>query len=317
MSSTLQPAGSIAAPLQPGTDPLTEATVSSLFNTSGNVLSEMAQGQEFQAQQVEDTGQAQEYSEEEAGGLAEAGAYTAAGKVAQQNAVLALAGTQVEQYQAGLEAQQTIGSQRAAVAGAGFADSGTALDLLSMSTRQASIQQQLIGTQGNLTAGGFLEEQAASGAEVDAALTAATAAGTASTTATAAAGSAGQMASEAYGQSAVSQTNAMNEINYLENDIAAQAKVQGLPQQTVQNNMTLAELQNLSTETMGISPSNPIPSTAGIVPLPSEQAILAGAQTPQSTNPYLNGTYLNGLKGLAGTNVPGGVSTVPIPGGSV
>lgn len=135
--------------------PITPQSVSSLYQLIG-------QASDFSAQ-------SDAFNTTAAGDVSEAGAYTSAGDIARANARLALVGGDIEQAQEGIKLGQTIGAQRAQVAGGGFANSGSALSLLSSSTRQGLLEQQITGVNSQLQAGGFEEQAAASDAEAAAA----------------------------------------------------------------------------------------------------------------------------------------------------
>jgi hypothetical protein len=139
--------------------PTTPANVSSLFDLLGQ--SSQADTQEIS------------FGDIAAGDLQEAGAYGTAAGIATANSRLALIGGDIEQAQEGIKLGQTIGSQRAAVSAGGFANSGTALNLLRSSTQQGHIQQQITGVNAELQSGGFQEQAAAAGAEGSAASAAA------------------------------------------------------------------------------------------------------------------------------------------------
>lgn len=110
------------------------------------------------------------------GDLAEGEAYNNAAAIAAGNADIAAASGQIQQFQAMRKAVQTIGEQKAVVAGAGFGDSGSALLLAQDSMRQAHLQDQIIGENSQLQEGGFLEQAQASTATGTAATTASSAA---------------------------------------------------------------------------------------------------------------------------------------------
>jgi hypothetical protein len=162
-----------AAPITTPGIPTTPATVSNLFSLIG------------EASQFAATGVSE--GDIAAGDAAEAGAYTDAGNIARANARLALVGGDIEQAQEQIKLGTTLGSQRAAVAGGGFAESGTALNLLRSSTQQGHLEQQITGVNATLQSGGFEEQGAASDAEA-AAATAAGASATALGTSAAALG---------------------------------------------------------------------------------------------------------------------------------
>lgn len=93
------------------------------------------------------------------GSLKAAGAYTKASQIALQNAQLSTESTAIQQTQAARKVYQSIGGQEADVAGAGFAASGSALDLLRSSAEQGALQKQLIGVQGIINTNSY-EQQA-------------------------------------------------------------------------------------------------------------------------------------------------------------
>ncbi len=95
------------------------------------------------------------------GDLKEADAYKKAASLAANNAQIAAESTQIQETQAQRKIFQTIGAQQAEVASAGFAASGSNLDLLHSSISQGSLQKQLIGEQGLIQQNSFLEEAAA------------------------------------------------------------------------------------------------------------------------------------------------------------
>lgn len=98
----------------------------------------------------------------------ESDAYTKAAQIAGQNADLTEASGRIQGIQQLRSAFQTIGGQKADVAAAGFKSSGSNVDLLRSSTKQAYLNNQIIGTNAHLQAGGFLEQQAASTGEASA-----------------------------------------------------------------------------------------------------------------------------------------------------
>jgi len=110
------------------------------------------------------------------GDTAEAGAYDVAQSIATGNAQLATANGTLQQYQQMRGVYQTLGSQKADISAAGFANSGTALSLARSSLQQGLLENQVIGQNAALQAGGYYQQAAASGAEATAATTASTAA---------------------------------------------------------------------------------------------------------------------------------------------
>lgn len=123
-------------------------------------------------QQAAMTGQATALGIQATGAAAEAGQYDTAAGIAEGNAQLALVGGDIEKYQAMRQVQKTIGAQRATGAASGFADAGSALDVARSSLQQGLLQTQLIGTNADLKAGGYLEQAASAQAEASAAGTA-------------------------------------------------------------------------------------------------------------------------------------------------
>lgn len=95
-----------------------------------------------------------------AGDKAEAKAYSLASSYALQNAKITEASTQIQEAQAQRKIFQTTGAQQAQVASAGFASSGSSVDLLRSSMQQGSLQKSLIREQGLINENGYQEEAA-------------------------------------------------------------------------------------------------------------------------------------------------------------
>lgn len=95
------------------------------------------------------------------GDFAEANAYSKASKIAASNAQIEERTTALNEEMASRKIFQTIGSERAQTASAGFAMSGSALDLLRSSTEQGALTKQIIANQGQIQAQGYLQEAAA------------------------------------------------------------------------------------------------------------------------------------------------------------
>jgi hypothetical protein len=127
-------------------------------------------------------GNAAAFTAEAGGAAAEAGQYQIASGIGSENAQTALISGQLQQFQETRQLMQTVGAQKAGIAGAGFADSGSALDLARSSLQQGLLQNQVLGVNANLQAGGYLEQSAATAA-TGAAATAAAAAANANATA--------------------------------------------------------------------------------------------------------------------------------------
>jgi len=92
------------------------------------------------------------------GDLAEASNYDLASGLATENAAYTNISTRIQQSQALRQETQTIGSQRAGVAGAGFSSGGTALNLMRDSANQGALAQGVIGMQGAITEAGYKEQ---------------------------------------------------------------------------------------------------------------------------------------------------------------
>lgn len=95
------------------------------------------------------------------GSLQSAGAYKTAAAAARLNAQFTKESTAVQEYQAQRKAFQVIGGQKADIAAAGLAESGTALDLLRDSTQQAALTKEMIGQQGLITEASYNAQAAA------------------------------------------------------------------------------------------------------------------------------------------------------------
>lgn len=97
--------------------------------------------------------------ERAAGYEAEAKGFRTAAGLAGENIGLAGVATDIQEMQARRNELKVIGGQISDVAGAGFTSSGTALDLLAESNRQAGLEQQLIGTQGDIQENAYRSQQ--------------------------------------------------------------------------------------------------------------------------------------------------------------
>lgn len=91
----------------------------------------------------------------------EAGNYDLAATLAKQNEQFTEQSTGVKQAMADRQIYQGIGTEKADIAGAGFGDSGSALDLLRSSAAQGALQKQLVGQQGLITEAGYTEQATA------------------------------------------------------------------------------------------------------------------------------------------------------------
>jgi hypothetical protein len=90
--------------------------------------------------------------------IAEAGQYDLAAKLALQNEQYTKMSTDIQEAQANRELLMSTGRTSSEVAGAGFAASGSALDILRSSAAQGSLQKAVIGQQGLITEAGYKEQ---------------------------------------------------------------------------------------------------------------------------------------------------------------
>ena len=93
--------------------------------------------------------------------FAEGKSYGLASDLATQNEKFTETSTAIKEAQQQREMMSTLGGQQADVAGAGFAASGSALDLLRDSASQGALTHAVLGQQGLITEAGY-NEQAAS-----------------------------------------------------------------------------------------------------------------------------------------------------------
>lgn len=92
------------------------------------------------------------------GDLAEAQQYDLAQTLAEQNKQFTQTSTAIQQQQQVRNTTMQIGGEKAAQAGAGFAASGSGLDILADSARQGALAKQVIGQQGQITEAGYQEQ---------------------------------------------------------------------------------------------------------------------------------------------------------------
>jgi hypothetical protein len=92
------------------------------------------------------------------GDLFEAENYDRASALATQNEKFTEQSTAIKQSQLDRENYKMIGGQQADVAGAGFAASGSALDLLRDSASQGALQKAVGAEQGLITEAGYTEQ---------------------------------------------------------------------------------------------------------------------------------------------------------------
>ena len=95
------------------------------------------------------------------GDLLEQQSYQAAAGLAEQNAQFTAQSTAIQQSQSDRELFMSLGKTKSEVAGAGFSESGSALDILRSSASQGSLQKAVIGQQGLITETGYQEQASA------------------------------------------------------------------------------------------------------------------------------------------------------------
>jgi hypothetical protein len=137
----------------------------SLFSGASQAVSDLFQGQEDQAKaqaadaqatQAQDTAQADVLKS--TGDTLEGNAYGQAATLSELNATYATASTNIQAAQTQRQTFGVIGSQRADVAGAGLAESGSALDLLRSSASQGALAKSLVESQGQITVAGYQQQ---------------------------------------------------------------------------------------------------------------------------------------------------------------
>jgi len=84
--------------------------------------------------------------------------YLLAADYAEQNVKFTEQSTAIKLAQNQRDITKTIGGQQAQVAGAGYAASGTALDLLRESASQGALTQQVLAAQGQITEAGYKQQ---------------------------------------------------------------------------------------------------------------------------------------------------------------
>src|SRR5271166_3159128 len=165
----------------------------------------------LQAGQITATGETAAGNLIATGAAQEASSYSAAQAISDQNARLALVSGGIQTIQQQRLLQQTVGGIRADIAGSGLQNAGNAAFLLRDSLRQGMLESQLIGTQAQITAGGYKEQSAASAIEAAAAqMSAAVAENTAATAAATALSTSQTEASSALNTSQTESTSALN-----------------------------------------------------------------------------------------------------------
>lgn len=93
------------------------------------------------------------------GMAASADQYRMAAKLAGQNEEYTKVSTALKDTQIQRQVYKALGSEEAATSAAGFADSGSALDLLRESAQQGALQRSVNQQQGLITEAGYAEQQ--------------------------------------------------------------------------------------------------------------------------------------------------------------
>ena len=88
----------------------------------------------------------------------EAADYTDAAALAKQNQEFTAASTAIQQSQTTRQVTQAMGRTAASVAGAGFANSGSAIDIMASNAQQGALSKAVLGQQGLMTEAGYSEE---------------------------------------------------------------------------------------------------------------------------------------------------------------
>jgi hypothetical protein len=103
------------------------------------------------------------------GNAAEATSYTSAAQLDEQNAQLSAASTRIQETQTARAVTQSLGTTQADVAGAGFTESGSALDVLKSSAQQGALATSLVNIQGAINENAYAAEAGANLAKAKAA----------------------------------------------------------------------------------------------------------------------------------------------------
>lgn len=103
------------------------------------------------------------------GNRIEAASYREAAKFADFNATISQYSTEVKEAQQQRQAYQGIGTTEADIAGGGFAETGSGLDLLRSSTQQAALEHAVVGQSGQVATMGYKEQGRSFRAMADAA----------------------------------------------------------------------------------------------------------------------------------------------------
>jgi hypothetical protein len=123
----------------------------STFSDIGGAVSDLFQGKATAAQ----------LRLKSHGDLVEAQDFDLASGLAKQNSAFTEQSTEIKQVQAQRQEYLGIGTETADIAGAGFQQSGSALDLLRSSAQQGALTKQVLGQQGLITEAGYNEQASA------------------------------------------------------------------------------------------------------------------------------------------------------------
>lgn len=99
-----------------------------------------------------------------------AGSYGEAADIARKNAKIVEQSTELKTLQTDRQIYKVIGGQQSDVAGAGFAASGSALDLLADSQAQGELTRSLVELQGEIDQNAYLQQATAYEAQANLAL---------------------------------------------------------------------------------------------------------------------------------------------------
>jgi hypothetical protein len=128
---------------------------SSTFSNAGGAVSDLFNA--FGAEQSADL-KAEALDLKAQGDLSEAQQYDLAQSLAKQNSQYTAESTAIQQSQLQRNTTMQIGGEKAAIAGAGFAESGSGLDVLADSARQGALAKETLGQQGLITEAGYNEQ---------------------------------------------------------------------------------------------------------------------------------------------------------------
>lgn len=109
------------------------------------------------------------------GNSAQATDFQGAATLAEQNAQLSAASTRIQEAQTSRTVAQSLGTTQADIAGAGFTNSGSALDILKSSAQQGALAKSLVNIQGAINENSYAAQAGAYTGEAKAAQEASTA----------------------------------------------------------------------------------------------------------------------------------------------